>query len=147
MPKEVIDFIHSQWLSVLAVEMMDGSPHGATMHFVFNKDTSTFFLQTYNTFHKAQAILEREQSRASMVVGFNDNDRRTLQLDGTVQVLKTDTEKYIFEKLYFDKFPKKRGLAKDSKFLAFSFVPLKWHYTNWDSPGGKLVLTSEDKNK
>ncbi|HEY4512948.1 MAG TPA: hypothetical protein VJH06_00315 [Candidatus Paceibacterota bacterium] len=145
MPKEVLDFINSQFLSVLAVEMMDGSPSAATVHFALSEEPFMFLFETYSPYRKSEALLGRESSRASVVIGFNENDRKTLQMDGTVRVLATDTERILFNKIYFKKFPNKREKSQDPKFIFFCFEPKWWRYTDWDSLKGKVVLSSEDK--
>lgn len=145
MNKEIIDFIKSQWISVLAVEMMDGSPHAATIHFAFNEDTNTFLFETYRPYRKCEALFGRVASRASLVVGFNENDRKTLQIDGEVQILHSDTERMLFSKIYFKKFPNKKEKSSDPKFVFFSLTPKWWRYTDWDSPSGKIIISSEDK--
>jgi len=143
MPKEVIDFIKSQFLAVLAVEMMDGSPHAATVHFAFHEDTSNFLFETYRPYRKCEALFGREKSRASLVIGFDENDRKTLQIDGEVKLLQTDTEKLLFNKIYFKKFPNKKN--NDPQFVFFSLTPKWWRYTDWDSPSGKIIISSDDK--
>ena len=146
MPQEVIDFINSQFLSVLAVEMMDGSPHAATVHVALSEQPLMFLFETYRPYRKCEALFGREKSRASLVIGFDENNRKTLQMDGEVELLKTDTDMLLFNKVYFKKFPNKKEKMRDEKFVYFSFVPKWWRFTDWESPGGKRILSSEDQN-
>ncbi|MFA6520199.1 MAG: pyridoxamine 5'-phosphate oxidase family protein [Candidatus Paceibacterota bacterium] len=145
MQKEIIDFVHSQFLSVLAVEMMDGSPHVATMHYAFSDEPQMFLFETYRPHRKSEALFGRDVSRASMVIGFDENNRKTLQIDGEVKLLTSDTERLIFNKIYFKKFPNKKEKSKDPKFVFFSFIPKWWRFTDWDAPGGKKIVSSEEK--
>ena len=145
MPEEVIDFIRSQFLSVLAVEMMDGSPHAATVHFAFHEESLLFLFETYRSHRKYEALFGREKSRASLVIGFNESDRKTLQVDGEVKLMTTDEGMLLYNKIYFKKFPKKKEKSGDTKFVSFCLVPTWWRFTDWDSPKGKIILSSEDK--
>jgi len=145
MPKEIIDFIQSQFISVLSIEMMDGSPHGATIHFAYDQESGMFLFETYRSYRKCEALFGREKSRASLVIGFNEDDRKTLQMDGEVKLFSTDTERIFFNKIYFKKFPNKKVKADDPNFVFFYFSPLWWRYTDWDSPEGKIMLSSLDK--
>jgi hypothetical protein len=43
MNKEILDYIKSQRVCVLAVEMMDSSPHAATVHFAHMDNPLMFF--------------------------------------------------------------------------------------------------------
>lgn len=145
MPEEVIDFINSQFLSVLAVEMMDGSPHGATVHFAFSESPLMFLFETHRPYRKCEALFGRPASRASLVIGFDEDNRKTLQMDGEVRLIDTDSERILFNKIYFKKFPKKKEKSNDPNFVFFSFVPSWWRYTDWDHPSGKIILSSDNK--
>ena len=145
MPPEVINFINNEKLSVLAVEMMDGSPHASSVHMAFHELPPTFLFETYRPYKKCEALFGRETSRASLVIGFNESNRKTLQVDGFVKLLKTDEEMLMFNKFYFKKFPKKKEKSNDPKFVFFSLTPTWWRYTNWDAPTGKIILSSDDK--
>ena len=147
MSEEVIDFINSQFLSVLSVEMMDGSPHAATVHFAMSEEPFMFLFETYRPYRKCEALFGREISRASVVIGFDESNRKTLQMDGEVKLLTTDTEMMLFNKVYFKKFPNKKEKSKDPKFVFFAFVPKWWRYTDWDHSSGKVILSSEDGQK
>jgi len=57
--------------------------------------------------------------------------------------LQTDTEKLLFNKIYFKKFPNKKN--NDPQFVFFSLTPKWWRYTDWDSPSGKIIISSDDK--
>lgn len=145
MPKEVVDFIQSQFLSVLAIEMLDGSPHAATLHFAFDEEQSLFLFETYRPYRKCEPLFGREISRASLVVGFDESNRKTLQLDGEVHLISSDTEEILFNKIYFGKFPKKKEKSLDPKFVKFLFIPKWWRYTDWENAAGKKILSSTDK--
>lgn len=125
--------------------MLDGSPHSATVHVALCEDPFMFFFETYRPYRKCEALFGREHSRASLVIGFDESNRKTLQMDGEVQLLKTDTEILLFNKIYFKKFPKKKEKAGDDKFVFFSFIPKWWRFTDWESPGGKRIISSEGK--
>ncbi|MES2315466.1 MAG: pyridoxamine 5'-phosphate oxidase family protein [Patescibacteria group bacterium] len=144
MQQEIIDFINSKEVGVLALEMMDGSPHGATIHFALSDDKKTFFLETYREYRKAEALFGRPQSRATLVIGTDESVNQTLQMDGTVQIIKPE-DKELYDKVYFGRFPKKLEKSKDPKFVFFSFVPTWWRYTNFKGANGKLIITSTDK--
>lgn len=142
MRKEVLDFLATQRIGVLAVEMMDGSPHGATIHAANNADGSAFYFETSRSYRKAEALYGRPASRASLVLGFNEADMKTLQIDGQVRLLETELEKKQFEEFYFAKFPNMKTKFSNPEFVPFLFVPTWWRYTDWTAPGGKIVYNS-----
>lgn len=144
MKQEIIDFIDSQRICVLAVEMLNGSPHAATVHFAYQDNPSRFLFETYRDYRKAEPLFGRELTRASMVIGFDESNMKTLQLDGEVRLITSD-EKEIFDEVYLGKFPNKKQKSIDPKFVSFVFLPQWWRYTDWTKPEGKIIIISDDK--
>lgn len=143
MRQEILDYLKTEKVGVLAVEMLDGSPHAATVHFAHTEDPFIFFFETYPDSRKAQPILAKESVRASFVVGSNEKSTKTLQLDGTVQALKASEETF-FREVYLSKFPEKGQKASGKKYLLFLFTPTWWRFTDWKAPEGKLIFSSTD---
>lgn len=140
MQKEILEYLKTQRIGVLAVEMLDGSPHGATVHFANNENS--FFFETSEGYRKTEPILKNKKTRATFVVGCNEGDMKTLQLDGEVEML-DDNNEDIFKEVYFGKFPEK--LNKNyggAKQVHFSFTPKWWRFTDWTTPEGKKILLS-----
>lgn len=141
MKQEILDYLAEKRIGVLAVEMLDGSPHGATVHFAHADGPLTFYFETNPEYRKTEALTGREQSRATFVVGVNEEDMRTLQLDGFVRLL-NDAERQAFDRVYFGKFPEKKEKYKNQ--VLFCFIPTRWRFTSWKSSQGKVILTSDD---
>ena len=142
MTPEVINFIQAQRVAVIALEMMDGSPHAATVHFAFDESTQIFFFETSRAYRKCEPLFGREVSRASIVIGFDQNNMKTLQMDGEVKLI-TPGKQAHFDEVYYAKFPMKKGKTYGSPAVFFSFTPTWWRYTDWTKPEGKLILSSE----
>ena len=87
MPPEILEYIASQRVGVLAVEMLDGAPHGATVHFAHSEKPLTFLFETYREYRKAEPLFGRECTRASLVIGFDERNMKTLQMDGVVRCM------------------------------------------------------------
>ncbi|HTR19136.1 MAG TPA: pyridoxamine 5'-phosphate oxidase family protein [Candidatus Paceibacterota bacterium] len=141
MTPEILEYLKGQRVGVFAIEMLDGSPHAATVHFA-NTDELVFIFETEKGYRKTEALVGREISRASMVVGSNESEMKTLQLDGTAQLLADEKLKMV----YLAKFPKKQGKLHDPNAVMFMFTPTWWRFTDWTAPEGKIVVTS-DGNK
>ncbi len=142
MRQEILNYLQTQKVGVLAVELPSGAPHAATVHFAHTEDPFTFYFETYSDSIKARALRERAVSRASFVVGSDPAHMKTLQIDGTVHLLTAD-EREIFERVYLEKFPEKKEKSQESKFIAFKFIPTWWRFTDWTAPGGKLILDQQ----
>jgi len=140
MTQEILDYLKENRVCVFGIEMMDGSPHAATIHFA-NTDEPVFVFETEKGYRKAEALEGRGVSRATMVVGSNEGNMKTLQLDGEAQLLK-DTS---LTDIYLTKFPEKKNKLDNPKVLMFSFKPTWWRFTDWTRPEGKTITTSDGR--
>jgi general stress protein 26 len=139
---EVSSYLSSQRVGVLAVEMPDGRPHGATVHFAHTDDPCVFFFATAADTVKAQALESKAATRASYVIGTNEADMKTLQLDGMIEVV-SPHELEQFTSVYLGKFREKESRVNSPQALLLKFVPTWWRYTDGLRKEGRLVLTSE----
>jgi general stress protein 26 len=139
MQDEMIQFIRSQQTGVFAVEMLDGSPHGATLHFAYTENPLQFIFLTERKYKKAEPFLRRGKVRATFVIGTNDGVMQTVQLDGTASL----TEDTSLIDVYYNKFTDldKKNLDENDIFLMFT--PTWWRYTDWNKPAGKTSLLSD----
>ncbi len=144
MNQEILDYIRSQKVGVLAVEMLDGSPHGATLHFSNSENPLVFYFKTSRKYRKSEALLGREITRATFVIGSDESKMKTLQVDGEARVIKTEEEE-VFRSSYFGKFKEKKEKAEDLDAVKFILIPKWWRFTDWTKPEGKKIITSEDK--
>lgn len=139
---EILEYLKTQNVGVLAVEMLNGSPHGATVHFAHTEEPLVFYFETYRDYRKAEPLYGREQTRASFVVT-DEVNMKTLQLDGVVELIKTE-EKEKYDSVYFGKFPGKLEKSKDPKFVFFKFTPTWSRFTDWKTPEGKKIWSLGD---
>jgi len=139
---EVIEYLKNQRVGVLAIEMLDGSPHAATVHFAHSENPFVFYFETYRAYRKAEPLFGRETSRASFVVGADETNMKTLQLDGIAELISGGNDTAAFDKIYFRKFSEKAAKKHDEKFVAFKFTPTWWRFTDWTTKEGKTILLS-----
>ncbi len=141
MNQDILSFINSQRIAVLAVGMPDGAPHAATIHFASAPDASRFYFITSVGTKKAEALSKEKTSKASVVVGFDESVMKTLQFDGDIRLIRED-ELENFKEVYIGKFPEKEKYLGE---LLVIFAPTWWRYTDFKSSQGKLIITSTDK--
>ncbi len=146
MYKEILDYIQTQRICVLAVEMPDGSPHAATVHFAYSESPFEFYIFTDTDTRKYESLLAKVETRASVVVGFDDTKAvmKTLQIDGKLSVLKDEKLKSAQE-IYFGKYENKKEFMDDEECSLMVFIPTWWRFTDWTTPEGKKIWLSTDK--
>ena len=138
MPPNILKFIEEKRIGVLAVKMLDSSPHAATLHFAFDSETETFIFMTNPTYRKSEPLLKQDSTPASLVIGVDESDLRTLQLDG---IAKLSREPQV-QAVYLKKFPEKEKKLKED--ILITFKPTWWRYTDWTGSTGKTILASTD---
>ncbi len=143
MNQDILNYIESQKVCVLAVEILDGSPHGATVHYAHTSDPLVFYFETCRDYRKAEALFGRTTSRATVVIGTDEHTTKTMQLDGLIELL-SESEISAFNNIYLAKFPEKVDKLKDPKYILFKFTPSWWRFTDFGTPIGKVVISSAD---
>lgn len=137
MKEEMITFIQSQKIGVLAVQLLDGYPHASAMHFAFHEESFSFIFLTSSHYKKCEPLKENGSAHASFVVGVSEEEMKTAQLDGELTFIDNDK----LESYFFEVFPDKKDKHPDDILLVFT--PHWWRYTDWTKPEGKTILTDE----
>ena len=140
MHEDVFAFLKTQRVCVFAIEMMDGSPHGATVHFAHIESPPTFIVLTEKKYRKSEPLRGRAESRATMVIGFEEgSNSRTLQMDGIAHIADTPQ----IRDAYFTKFPNAKAKLTEPEDFFFTFTPTWWRFTDWTKPEGKTIYLSD----
>lgn len=139
-PAHVISYIEHNRVCVLAVQMPDGTPHAATVHYAYDAEHNLFVCETYHEYRKMEAFAATGSTRVSVVIGSTEGDMRTLQIDGIAQLL---TAPHAHIDLYMHTFPEKQGKYEAQKLVFFTASPMWWRFTDWTHPDGKRVECSE----
>ncbi len=142
MNQEILNYLNTQTVCAFSVEMPDGSPHAATVHFAHSEEPFMFFFETDRNYRKSEALLGKEITRACLVVGVDEKNKKTFQADGEARLLKPDEEK-LFQEIYLGKFPAKEKKKADPNALFFVFIPKWWRFTDYTKPEGRVVFTSD----
>jgi hypothetical protein len=140
MHPEALEFLAKNRICVIAIEMPDGSPHAATVHYA-NTDEPVLLFETDRKYRKAEALFERPMSRASISIGFEEGpNSKTLQMDGEASLIeRTDP---LVQSVYLVKFAEKAKKAAGPDAIFFKFKPTWWRFTDWSKPRGQTILSS-----
>ncbi len=139
MREEILNYLTTQRVGVLAVEMLDGSPHAATVHFAHTINPFEFIFLTERGYRKFETLLKKNEARASLVIGTQDGEMKTVQMDGVL--IETSTTDH--QKIYRDKFTEKDLTNLDDNDVFVVFKPTWWRYTEW-SPSGEKTIFNQD---
>jgi general stress protein 26 len=139
MKPEIIDYLKEQRVGVLAVEMPDGSPHAATLHFAHSEEPLVLYFGTGIDSVKMKSFIDKSVVRASYVIGQDENTMKTLQMDGVLEIINSD-QREVFESVYLEKYPDRKERLLSPKSAALRFTPKWWRYSDMKQ---KIVLVSE----
>ena len=131
--KQLLDFLKSHRVGVLSVQLKDGSPHGATMHFSHQESPTKLFFLTDRNYRKCEALLEDNPVRGSFVVGFSEEEMKTLQLDGVVRVVSDANKLALLKEVHFKKIPTAKEYENDPDSIFLEFLPTWWQYSDYNT--------------
>jgi hypothetical protein len=141
MHPEALEFLGKNRVCVIAIEMSDGAPHASTVHYA-HTDGPLLLFKTDRKYRKAEPLLGKAMSRASISVGFDEGpNSKTLQMDGEASLLSKDDPMIL--SVYYAKFTDKEKKLDDPDAIFFKFKPTWWRYTDWSKPRGKTVFASQ----
>lgn len=135
MDQKVVDFLISERMSVMAVDLPSGAPHASAMHFVW-QDGVLYFCTHSNS--RKLTGLTAGQAPGSVVVGFSETDWVTVQLDGQIAEIESGAEKETAKSLILSKYPESsKYMDKTAVFL--KFTPLWWRYTDFKTTPPAII--------
>ena len=140
MDKKALVFLAKNRVCVLSMLLKDESPHGAAMHYSHTDSPLQIYIQTENTSRKMSGLLKRSSVKASVVIGFSEDEFRTLQMDGNIKVLPSTKLKSV-HKIHYTKHPEAKQWKDDPATVFLVFKPTWWRYTEYKPKF--FVLSSE----
>ncbi|MAZ40703.1 hypothetical protein CL654_01110 [bacterium] len=148
MKKEIENFVKNSRVAVFSVLRKDGNPHGATLHMSSKDDVSEIYFFTEKAYRKSEALLEGGEIPATVVIGFSEHEMKTLQLDGTAQVVGKEDLLEV-QNIHFGKIKEAETYKDEPGMYFIRFIPTWWRYTVWgeDNNGEKTkdIICSEDE--
>lgn len=129
--KRALEFLGSKRVGVLAVQLKDGSPHAATVHFSHQENPLRLFFLTDRNYKKCEALLDGAIVRSSFVTGFSEEEMQTLQLDGTAHMVTDSAELTNLKNTHFKKISTAQRYENDPDSVFLEFVPDWWQYSDY----------------
>ena len=137
--QKVLDFVDKHRICVLTTLLSDGSPHSAALHYSADLDLLQFYCITEKTTRKLQSLLREKQGKASMVIGFSEEEFVTLQMEGAVQILEEQVATKHAWDSFIEKYPQAVVRQTDSAFVILSFQPTWWRLSEFRPKPPKFV--------
>lgn len=142
MDAQITEFLGNHRMGCLTTLMEDGSPHSAAVHFAHSSDPFVFYFATENTTKKVQGLLAQKETRASLVVGFSEEEWKTLQMDG-VALIASGNDLTEAHKVYYTKYPPSKNHKKDSGTVFIKFIPHWFRFTDYKQKPPKIITNGK----
>lgn len=139
MNKKALDLLAMQRVCSLSILLPDGTPHAAALHYSHRIKPLTLFFSTDNTSKKAQGLMDGKNKKASVVIGFSEEEWKTIQMDGTVKAILDRNELEEAKEIHYAKNPNSKQFENDPTNLLLSFTPLWWRYTDYNTEPPTIV--------
>jgi hypothetical protein len=133
--REILRFVRSRSLAVQASVSPVNTPQAAVIGIVVS-DTFEVFFDTLESSRKCQNL--RENSRIALVVGWEESDGRTAQIEGVADE-PCGEELERLKPLYFESFPE--GVARQS-WPGITYVRVRptWvRFSDFSGPEPRIV--------
>lgn len=133
MDKQVLDFLSLHRVSSLSVMLPSGYPHAAALHYSHSESPLKLFFSTENTSYKCQGLLDGEKVKASVVIGFSEEEWKTIQMDGEVRIISDKSELASVQERHYAKHPNSAKFKDDPATVFLEFVPSWTRYTDYNT--------------
>ncbi|MBW7944828.1 pyridoxamine 5'-phosphate oxidase family protein [Patescibacteria group bacterium] len=126
----------------LTTLLKDGSPHAAAVHFSYSAEPLELYFSTSRTSKKCEALLDGSATKASVALGFSEEEWLTLQLDGEIKSVTDPAELSRIQTIHYAKHPRAAKFKDDPETLFLKFTPTWWRYTDYNTVP-ETVVSSE----
>ncbi len=138
MDSKIVSFLTKERVCSLSVILDDGSPHASAVHYSETIDPLKLFIQTSNSTTKAQPFLNGKAGKASIVIGFSEQEWLTLQMRGIMQIVSDPARLEEIYKIHYQKHPEAEKY-KGSKTVFLEFIPTWSRYTDFNTEPETII--------
>ena len=138
MEQKILDFLTKHRVCSLTTLLSDGSPHAAALHYSHRDNPLTLYFSTENTSRKCQDLLNGKTGKATVAIGFSEEEWVTFQMDGDIRMA-TKEELPEIQKVHYTKHPDAAKYKDDPATVFLIFTPTWWRYTDYKTKPPTIV--------
>ena len=140
MDKVILEFLEKNRVSVLTTLLVDGTPHGATLHYSFKTDPLELYFSVDKTDRKCQALAQSNEGKAAVVIGFSEQEWLTLQIDGKIKIVEDKDKIKEIKTIHYKRHPNSQKFENDPNTVFLVFQPTWLRYTDFNVEPPKIKL-------
>lgn len=139
MDNKIIKFLANNKVCSLTTLLPNGSPHAAALHYSHKNEPLELYFSTENTSLKCQALLKGDLTKASVVVGFSEEEWITLQMDGEAKAIFDKDELKAVQIMHYSKHPDSKKYKDDPETIFLKFTPKWLRYTDYNKDPAEVL--------
>ncbi len=139
MTQEIKDFLGQNRIAVVTILLPDGSPHGATVHYSHINEPLEIYVSTDKNSKKCQALQTGESAKASCVIGFNEEEMKTMQMDGDITQITDAEELRRVDAIHYAKHPHAAKYKDAPERVTLKFIPIWWRYSDYKATPRQFI--------
>lgn len=139
-PLHIQDYINSQRTAVLAVPLANKDVHAAAMLFSYHTSQAEFYFFTESGSNKMQAFKVNNSCRAAMVIGTNEENKKTLQMSGQIFQVKERNTLEAVKIIHYARYPESIPFENQSTVF-LSFAPNWYRFTDYQTRPPKIITS------
>lgn len=132
MKTKIFEFLAKHRVCSLTTLLNDGSPHAAALHYSNKNEPLELYFSTENTSLKTQALLDGKSTKASVVIGFSEEEWITLQMDGEIKTVLDENELSAIHVIHYAKIPDAERYKDEKTTIFLKFIPRWWRFTDYN---------------
>ena len=136
-----MELIKKERVCTLSVLLPNGTPHSAAVHFSHQAEPLKIFIQTTNTTEKVKGLLNGETCKASIVIGFSEQDWLTLQMRGDIKIIFDSGQLQEIYKIHYAKHPDAEQYKNNPGTVFLEFIPTWWRFTDFNTDPETIILS------
>ena len=139
MDPRLLNYLSNNWVCTLSVITPDGFPHSSTMHYAHIDEPLTLYFSSDRSSRKCLSLLNGDLVKASVVIGFSDEEGKTLQMDGEVKLLREESVIAKAKETLFTKHPESNEFESDPNTVYLEFSPKWFRYTDYNTDNPTFI--------
>ena len=143
MEKIILNFLADHRVCSLTTLLADGSPHAASMHYSHQNDPLTLYFSTEKTGRKMEELLDGKPGKASVVIGFSEEEWKTLQMDGEVRAILDPKELETAHTVHYRKIREAEQYKDDPSTIFLAFKPAWWRLTDYNTKPPTIISSEK----
>lgn len=142
MDPQRVSFLEKNRIAVFTALRKDGSPHSAALHYSYINEPFEFYFSTDKGSRKCEALLDGKSVKASVIIGFSEEEWLTLQMDGDVIAIIDQDELARVQTIHYAKHPNSAKYKDDPGTIFLKFIPTWYRYTDFNT-NPMTIVSSE----